>query len=476
MPFEAFTVTTHPNHQQPAIELRSMRVTTSPLLFTALAFAAFFAFRTEAANQGNWPQWRGPSGDGVVHQGNPPLEWSETSNVKWKVKIPGNGHATPIIWEDKLFVLTAVPGPKPPQADPPPAPAEPPATNAPAGQGRRGGRGQEKPTQEYAFTVICMDRKTGKVLWEKVARKEIPHQGIQQSNTYSSGSPVTDGERLYVWFNSFGLYCYDFEGKLIWQKDLGKKNVTFGEASSPALAGDVLIVVQDANDGSAIYGFDKKTGKELWRKERNERSGWTTPYVLTHDGKMQVVVNGSNAVRSYNPKTGEVIWECSGLGANPVPMVVADKDTVYAMSGHRDPAAMAIALGKTGNLTGTDAVKWRIDRGTPYVPSPLLYGDLLFFCQRTAGIVSCLDPETGKPFYAEQRLEGITGVYGSPIGVNNRIYLPGQNGTVVVLEKAKELKVLANNKLDDGFDTSPVVVGNELFLRGRDNLYCIAAK
>jgi outer membrane protein assembly factor BamB len=146
------------------------------------------------------------------------------------------------------------------------------------------------------------------------------------------------------------------------------------------------------------------------------------------------------------------------------------------MSGHRNPAALAIALGKTGNLTGTDAVKWKIDRGTPYVPSPLLYDDLLFFCQRTSGIVTCLDPKTGQPHYSEQRLEGITGVYGSPIGVKDRIYVPGQNGMVVVLEKSKTLNVLASNKLEDGFDASPAVVGDELYLRGRQHLYCIAAK
>ena len=410
-----------------------------------------------AQSQGYWPQWRGPTGDGLVNRGNPPLAWSETSNVKWKAKIPGNGHATPIIWGKKVFILAAVPGETAGRA---------------GGQGRRGG---DSPGQQYAFTVICMERDTGKVLWEKVARKETPHQGIQQSNTYSSGSPVTDGERLYVWFNSYGLYCYDFDGNLVWDKDLGKKDVTFGEGSSPALAGDVLIVVQDANDGSYIYGFDKRTGNELWKRERNEKSGWTTPHVLTYNGKTQVVVNGSNAVRSYDPNTGDVIWECSGIGSNPIPSIVSDQNTVYAMSGHRNPAAIAIELGKSGNLTGTDAVKWKADRGTPYVPSPLLYDDLLFFCQRTSGIVTCLDAETGKPHYEEQRLEGITGVYASPIGVNDRIYLAGQNGTVVVLEKSSELKVLASNKLNDGFDASPAVVGNELFLRGRENLYCIAA-
>ena len=449
-----------------------------------------FAADSDRYNR-NWPQWRGPAGNGLVLHGNPPLEWNEAKNIKWKVAIPGKGHATPIIWEDKIFILSAVPNEAPAQAqfvptrnffaqpqNPPPG-AEREGGRPPRGegQGRPGGRGGgNKPTQPYAFTILCLDRTTGKVLWEKVARKEVPHQGVQPSNTYSSGSPVTDGERVYSSFGSHGLYCSDLDGKILWEKDLGKVSVTFGEGSSPALWQNSLFVVQDNNGESFVHAFDKKTGRELWKKKRDESSGWTTPALIQHAGKTQLIISGSNAVRSYDPQTGELLWQCSGLGSNPVPMVVSDQDTVYAMSGHRNPAGLAIKLGRSGDLTGTDAVRWKIDRGTPYVPSPLLYDGLLFFCQRTSGIVACLDAKTAQPHFQEARLENISGVYASPIGVNNRIYLPGQNGTVVVLEKAKELKVLASNKLDDGFDASPAVVGEELFLRGRSHLYCIAAK
>jgi outer membrane protein assembly factor BamB len=322
--------------------------------------------------------------------------------------------------------------------------------------------------------VICYDRATGQKLWERVARKERPHQGVQQSNSFSSGSPVTDGERIYASFGSSGLYCYDFAGNLIWQKDLGKVDVMFGEGSSPALVGDTLLVVQDNNAASFLYAFDKKTGRELWKQPRNERSGWTTPFVLEHDGRTEVIVSGSNAVRSYDPATGNVWWQCSGLGSNPVPMAVADDQAVYTMSGHREPAGLAIALGRSGDLTGTDAVRWRINRGTAYVPSPLLYDGLLYFCQRTSGILTCLDAKTGEVLIDQHRLEGLTDVYASPIGVNDRIYLAGQHGSTLVLEKSKEVKILANNQLEDGFDASPAVVGDELFLRGRKTLYCIA--
>jgi outer membrane protein assembly factor BamB len=232
-------------------------------------------------------------------------------------------------------------------------------------------------------------------------------------------------------------------------------------------------------DDSYLYAFDKKTGKEIWKQKREERSGWTTPYITEASGRTQVIISGSNAIRSYDLATGELIWQCSGLGSNPVPMVVADATAVYAMSGHRPPTvAMAIQLGRTGDLTGSDAVLWKYDRGTPYVPSPLLYGDNLFFCQRNDPLITCLDKKTGQPHYAQQRLQestGIVGVYASPIGAQGRIYLPGQNGVTVVLENATEVKVLASNKLDDGFDASPAVVDNELYLRGRSNLYCIVA-
>lgn len=428
----------------------------------------------------NWPQWRGPAGNGLVLHGNPPLEWSEEQNVKWKVPIPGRGHATPIIWGDKIVVLTAVPvaseaGAAAAEVRPPSAPTPRAGPGQRRGGGGFGGGGMA-PANDYAFTVLCIDRETGKTVWERVARQERPHQGVQPSNSYSSASPVTDGERVYVSFGSQGLYCYDFDGNLLWQRDFGKVNVTFGEGASPALAGDILLVLQDNNADSFLYALDKRTGRELWRAPRDEGSGWTTPFVLDHNGRTEVIVSGSNAVRSYDPATGKLWWQCSGLGANPVPMAVADRERVYVMSGHRDPAALAIALGGSGDLTGTDAVRWRIQRGTAYVPSPLLYDGLLFFCQRTSGILTCLDSRTGEVHFEQQRLEGLADVYASPIGVNNRIYFAGQNGTTLVIEKAKTVSILASNRLEDGFDASPAVVGDELFLRGRANLYCIAAQ
>ncbi len=453
-------------------------------LITAMSVAVVWASAAEAAS--NWPQWRGPNANGIVEHGNPPVEWSETKNIQWKVAVPGKGHATPIIWENKIFLLTVT------SAELPAANAQVqgqlqrrPGADGAGGQGRgegrrsrrgRGGRGGGggAPTTEHTFTTLCLDRATGNKLWETVGRKEVPHQGLQRTNTYGSGSPTTDGKHLYVSFGSHGLYCYDLNGKLVWETDLGKVNVTFGEASSPTLHGDTLIVVQDNNGDSFIYAFDKHTGKQLWKKARDEGSGWTTPYVMERDGKTQVLVSGSKAVRSYDIKTGEVIWQCSGLGSNPVPMIVADDENIYAMSGHRQPLGMAVRMGGEGDLSDSDAVLWTTTRGTPYVPSPLLYDGLLFYCQRTDAILTCVNAKSGKAYFEQERLTGVSGVYASPVGVDDRIYLPGQNGATAVFKKSQKLEVLAVNKLEDEFDASPAIIGDQLFLRGHANLYCIA--
>jgi outer membrane protein assembly factor BamB len=412
----------------------------SHLLLT-LTTAAGLATSPDQYNR-NWPQWRGPAANGLVLHGNPPLSWDEKTNIKWKVPLPGLGHATPIIWENKIFVLTAVP---------------------------------VEGSKKQVFTVLCLDRLTGRMLWRKVAREDTPHQEIQPTNSHASGSPVTDGELLIVSFGSFGLYCYDLDGNLRWEKDLGKVPMQWGDGSSPALVGDAVIVVQDNEQASFVYAFDKRTGRELWKQPRDEKSSWTTPFILTRDGKTQVIINGAKAVRSYDPATGEVLWQCSGLGINVTPMVVVDGSTIYAMSGQRtSPMAMAIKMGGMGDLTDSSAVVWKFNRGTPYASSPLLYDGLLYFVQHVTPILTCLDAATGKPHFAQTRLEDVANVYASPIGVNNRIYLTSLNGTTLVLDKSPELKILATNKLDDEFAASPVVVGNELFLRGRSNLYCIA--
>jgi len=456
------------------------------------------AFAAAAATEGNWPQWRGPLQIGLAPTADPPVTWSETENVRWKVKIPGAGTSTPLVWDNLIFVQTAIPTgkkvePTPPAADES-APANPPqagagsSEKAPGGPadaqnkgpgGRRGGPGRGgKPAEVYQFALLCLDRATGKVLWQQVACEQVPHEGTHPDGTFASSSGVTDGKHVWAYFGSRGVYCYDFQGKLVWSKDLGDLRIAagFGEGSSPALYKDILIVNWDNEDGSFITALDKMTGKELWKQARDERTSWSTPLVIEKEGKAEVVVSATGKIRSYDPVSGKLNWECGGMTRNVIPTPVADNDFVYCTSGFQGNALLAIKLGKTGDLTGTDSIAWSHKKGTPYVPSALLYNGKLYFFSGNNPMLTCLDAKTGQVLIDAERIEGMQGVYASPVGAGGRLYLTGRNGVTVVLKQSDKLEVLATNKLEDRIDASPVAVGKDLLLRGRENLYCFAAK
>ncbi|HXG47720.1 MAG TPA: PQQ-binding-like beta-propeller repeat protein [Methylomirabilota bacterium] len=450
------------------------------LLGLGLAWPSSSPANSTAADPKFWSQWRGPLASGVAPLADPPLTWSETNNVKWKVKIPGFGTSTPIIWENRVFILTAVPTGKKVEPKEPAAAAPPPepAGNPEGGQrrGRGGGFASEKPTESHRFVVLCLDRATGKVLWEKTAREEVPHEGHHRDHGYASASPVTDGKVLVAHFGSRGLYCYDLEGNLKWEKDLGDMRTRngFGEGSSPALHGDTVVVLWDHEGEDFIVALDKNTGKELWRTPRDEPSGWCTPLIVEHAGRRQVIVNATGKVRSYDLANGRVLWECAGQTANAIPSAVAAEGVAYVTSGFRGSALQAIKLDGKGDLTGTDAILWSHNRNTPYVPSPLLFGDALYFVKGNEAMLSCFEARTGKPVIDGERIEGIRGVYASPVAARDRIYLLGRDGATVVLKKGSKLEVLATNKLDDKTDASIALVGRELFIRGHQYLYCIA--
>lgn len=425
-----------------------------------------------AAAEQNWGQWRGPLANGVAPKANPPTSWSESANVKWKVKIPGYGTSTPIIWENQVFIQTAISSNNP---APKSLPAE--ASAEPGQRRRRGGGGRsEQPTEPYQFTILSIERATGKTAWQKALRQEIPHEGHHSDHGFASASPVTDGEHVISYFGSRGLHCLDLQGNVIWQKDLGKMRTrnSFGEGSSPALYGQVLVVIWDHEGEDFIVALDKASGKELWRQVRDEPSGWSTPLIVKHNNRLQAVVNGSRKIRSYDLATGKPVWECAGMTENVIPSPVARAETVYAMSGFRGAALLAIKLGGSGDLTGTDAIAWSHNKSTPYVPSPLLYDDMLYFFAGNNATLSCFDAKSGKAHYEAERLTGLFGMYASPLGAGGRIYILGRDGGAVVLKKSDKVEVLATNKLSDKFDASPVAVGSELFLRGHEYLYCIA--
>lgn len=406
----------------------------------------------------NWHQWRGPNGDGVAPKGDPPVEWGETKNVRWKVEIPGSGSATPVVWGEKLFVLTAV--------DPSGKAAPPPA----------GGRGMSRPapTTPLRFEVLCLDRRTGKELWRRTAIEQVPHEGTHWSHGYASASPSTDGERLIVPFGSRGIFAYDLDGKPAWKTDLGdmKIKVGFGEGASPTLHRGSVIVNWDHEAGSFIACLDAATGKEKWRTARDEGTTWVTPFPVEHGGVTQVVVNGTKRTRSYDLADGKLLWECGGQASNPIAMAVAREGIVYCMTGHRGFATFAIRLDSKGEA----GVAWsRTDAGA-YVASPLLLENLLYSVKGNQGILTCADTATGKDVFGPARLEGIDQTYASLAGAAGRVYVTGRNGKTFVLKHGPKFEVLATNSLAEGVDASPAIVGKQLFLRGAKHLYCIGAE
>ena len=339
--------------------------------------------------------------------------------------------------------------------------------------------GGEKPAEYYQFAVLCLDRATGRTLWQHIACEQVPHEGFRANDgSFASASPVTDGKHFYAYFGSRGLYCYDLDGKLEWSQRFGDMRIAmgFGEGSSPALSGDTLVVNWDHEGGSFIIALDKNTGATLWKTPRDEKTSWSTPLVVEVDGKAQVITTATRKIRGYDLATGKLIWECGGLTSNVIPTPVAEGTMLYTTSGFRGNALMAIRLGRTGDLTGTDAIAWSYGKSTPYVPSPLLYGERLYFFASNNGILSCFDAKSGRPLINAERLEALPAVYASPLGASGRVYLTGRNGTAVVLKQSDVLEVLATNRLDEKFDASPAAVGRELFLRGQESLYCIAEK
>ena len=415
----------------------------------------------DAAADRFWPQWRGPFANGVSRTAKPPIEWSETKNIKWKVEIPGRGAASPVVWGDRVYLLTAVP----------------------IGLSREeahAARGGIEPRHLYRFLTLAIDRRDGHVVWERVATEERPHESTHPINgTWASSSAVTDGEHVIAYFESHGMYAYDMSGKLLWQRRFGEKAILSesGEGATPALYGHYVVLVWDQSQGgSFIVVLDKRTGKELWRAPRDEADTWSTPIIVEHDGRVQVITSGWGSIRSYDLETGKIIWHTTGLTPLPIPSPVADKGMLIATSGGNNGSKLkAVRLADAkGDITGTSAVAWTLDRDTPYAPSPLLFGGLLYLLKSNSGLLSVFDAKTGTPHYRLQRLENVPNVYASPVGADGRVYIAGADGATMVIRQGPTFDMLATNTLDDGFMASPALVDNEIYLRGNKYLYCIA--
>ncbi len=425
------------------------------------AIVCLTGFPVESGAQAHWPQWRGPALNGVA-PGDAAVEWSDSKNVSWKVEIPGRGHSTPVVWGDKLFLTTAIPtGRK--------------AESLEAGGGR--GAGGNAGVEEHRFVVLAIDRLSGKVLWEQTAATATPHEGYHRLyGSFASNNPATDGARVYAFFGSQGLYAYDMDGKQVWKRDFNqrmKMRLQFGEGAAVVLHDGKLITVFDHQEQGLLAVTDAATGKEVWSIPRNEGSSWSTPFVVTHGGKKQVVVTATPKAMAFDLETGKLVWEVSGLGLNPIPTPIQSGDVVYLMSGYRDPKLLAIRLGRTGDLTGTDAVLWEGTRGLSYTASPVLHDGILYLLTDN-GQLSALDAKTGTPHYQQQRLPKPYNFKASPVAVNGRLYLASEEEDVVLIKMGPTYEVVAANTLtDQSFIATPVVASGDLYLRSRTHLFRI---
>lgn len=486
-----------------------------------------------AQDVNNWANWRGPNYDGSVEGANPPWEWSQDKNIQWKTAVPGKGSSSPIVWGDRIYLATAIetdregqpdlrgvplgpggapsgaaPGPtrqgfrglqRGPGSEAPPAGADasqggqrrggPPG--GPRGAGGPGGMNAPIPTHYFQFVVLAYDRNNGKEVWRSVLNEAVPFEGGHPTNTFASGSPVTDGRHVFVSFGSFGVYCLDLDGNRVWSADLGRMRTrnAFGEASTPALHGDTLIVPWD-QDGwedkngngqrdddellSSLVALNAKTGEVKWRTARpTEVTTWATPLIVEHAGRTQVVTNGS-VVRSYDLGTGQLLWECGGQVSNPIPSPIRLNDAVICMTGYRGNAIYSMALDSSGKIDETDKVNWSRTDAAPYVASATLYKGQLYLTKERDGIMTAVDATTGEVIIPQTRITGVRDIYASPVSAADRIYFTSREGVTTVIRHGSQYEELAVNKLGEPVDASPAISGNQIFIRAAEHLYCIA--
>lgn len=436
-----------------------------------LALVLFLVFQLPLHGQTTqaldaWSSWRGPLGTGEAPHATPPITWSETENIKWKTAIPGRGHSTPIVWGDLIFLTTAIPfGEK----------------QEPQFSDRPGAHDNVPVSQKHRFMVVAINRSDGSIVWETQVHETLPREGGHYTASLTSSSPVTDGKYVYVSLGSYGLYCLDFQGNVVWSKNLGTMHTKHGhgEGASPALHDGTLIVNWDHEEASFIVAFHAETGKEIWRQPRTEVTSWSSPIIVKHQDQHQVIVAGTQRVRAYDLKDGTLIWECGGLSNNVVATPVSANGIVVVGSSYEKRAMFGIRLEQArGDITDTDQVIWFTRERTPYVPSPLIYKNAVYYLRHYQNVLSRRELETGKEQSGPFRLQGLRDIYASPVAARDRIYVTDREGATIVFqhilgEANQPPRLIAANRIDDTVNASLALVGNQIFIRGENFLYCI---
>ncbi len=410
-----------------------------------------------------WLQWRGPESTGVAPDSKPPIEWSDTKNIAWKVAIPGKGHSTPLVVGDAVFLTTAIAvGPE----------------LEPKMSGRPGEHDNLPVTSRYRFELRALDRKDGSSLWNRELHETLPVEAGHYTASLASPSPVSDGELIFAHLGSYGTYAIDAKsGEILWKRSFGQMHTKHGhgEGASPALDGNTLIINWDHEEESFLVALDTKTGKDLWRQPRKEDTSWSSPIIVSCDGKKQVIVCGTNRVRGYDLSNGQVIWECGGMSSNIVATPVYRDGVVYVGSSYEKRVLMAISIhGASGDITDSSRVLWTRTRGTPYVPSMLLYEDALYFLAHYQNVLTRVNGPSGKESPGAIRLGALRDIYSSPVGANGYVYITDLYGTTEVITHSEIPRTVAVNRLNERVAACLAIAGDQIFIRGESTLYCIS--
>ncbi len=441
----------------------------------SIALSCLIAWTTVQQVQANWPQFRGPEGNGFTLEAKLPMQWSADQNILWKVAIPGSGWSSPIVWGDKIF-LTAAEADK--QDKPQGGEFDPGSVLAPIIP-------PKAPDVMYRYKVFCLSGTDGKILWQATAHEGKPRTPAHRNNTYASETPATDGKHLIVYFGNTGLYCYDLDGKPLWSKDLGAfaTLMGWGTGGSPILRDGRVYLQCDNEKSSFLVAFDVKTGDEIWRVDRDEKTNWSTPYFWRNDLRTELVTAGGAKNRSYNPDNGQLLWELKGSGRTAV-SPVGDDRMLFVGSEHRITGVFgsiaAVRAGGSGDITPPDGqrssefVAWTLKLEIPRIASPMLVDDNLFIFAEQGGGIYCYDAKTGAERFS-QRIPNAAGFTASPLLADGKIYATDERGLTVIFKPGSTFELLGSNTLDgETFWASPAVWGDKFILRGTDHLYCIA--
>jgi outer membrane protein assembly factor BamB len=423
----------------------------------------------------NWPSFRGPDGAGVVEGQNPPVTFDgkKNENVRWKTEIPGLGHSCPVVWGDRIFLTTALSSGQPDQK---------------IRVGNYGDVGSVDDTSRHTWQVLCLDRDSGKILWTETAYEGTPKIKRHLKGSQANCTVATDGKHVVACFGSEGLYCYDFSGKQLWKRDLSTLDSSFaldqkyewGFGNSPVLYDGLCILQCDLSRDSFIAAFSLSDGEKMWSTPRDEIPSWGSPVIWKNDVRTEIVTNAAQYARGYDPKTGKELWRLAKKSETTVTSPVLGKDLAFVSSGNRPiQPIFAIRPGAAGDIsltgeeTTSDKIAWSTLRGGPYMPTPILYGDLFYTCSNS-GILACYEAATGKEIYKE-RIGG-TSYTASPVASDGRIYLTSEQGEVRVVKAGREFELLAVNALDDFVMATPAISNGSLFVRSQHYLWSLGAK